>query len=49
MSQPFKDIKCQCGAVINTNKNKRWCEKCGKPVFYNPKDMGRDKINTIRK
>jgi hypothetical protein len=47
MSQPFKDIKCQCGAVITTNKNKRWCEKCGKPVFYNPKDLGRDKINTI--
>ncbi|MBW1649089.1 MAG: hypothetical protein JRJ44_00160 [Deltaproteobacteria bacterium] len=47
MSQPFKDIKCQCGAVITTNKNKRWCEKCGKPVFYDAKGMSRHKINTI--
>ena len=47
MDLPFKDIKCECGAIITTNKTKRWCEKCGKPVFYDPKNINRHKINTI--
>ena len=38
MSLPDKDVTCErCGHTFVTNREKYWCDKCGRPVFYNEK------------
>lgn len=43
----LKQVKCKCGEVVSLDKKKTWCDKCGRPVFYDPKDAKKHKYNTI--
>jgi hypothetical protein len=47
MSLALKKVKCDCGEIVALREKKKWCDKCGKPVFYDPKDARRHKINNI--
>ncbi len=47
MSLERKKIECKCGETTYLDKKKSWCDKCGRPVFYDPKDAKHHKINTI--
>ncbi len=38
MSLPEKELTCRCGYTFTATKNKTWCDKCGKPVFYKKLD-----------
>ena len=40
-------LKCECGNVIPSHKNVRWCLKCGNQVFADPKARFRTKANQI--
>lgn len=46
MLLPSKTITCSCGQGIELKKSKDWCDRCGRPVFYNLKEMNRHRINT---
>ena len=38
MSLPDKELTCtSCGHTFVTNTAKYWCDKCGRPVFYDKK------------
>lgn len=41
-----KTVKCTCGWDVELQKNKDWCDKCGRPVFYYPKERTRHRMNT---
>lgn len=42
-----KEITCQhCGGTITIDKTRDWCEKCGRRVFYDPKDFKRHRWMT---
>ncbi|MDJ0784283.1 MAG: hypothetical protein QNJ22_20115 [Desulfosarcinaceae bacterium] len=42
-----KQLTCQCGHSFMSEKEKTWCEKCARPVFYHAKDQRRHKYNQI--
>ncbi|MFW5639564.1 MAG: hypothetical protein ACOCWY_05895 [Thermodesulfobacteriota bacterium] len=33
-----KEVTCKCGHSFITQKEKSWCEKCCRSVFYHRKD-----------
>lgn len=35
---PEKEVTCKCGHSFITQKEKSWCEKCCRGVFYHRKD-----------
>lgn len=45
MEFPPKDVQCKCGNQLTVDSVRTWCEKCGKPVYYNPKDQNKHKLN----
>lgn len=47
MSLTAKQLTCQCGHTFISQKEKTWCEKCARPVFYHKKDQRRHKWNQI--
>ena len=49
MSSPLppKEIVCDCGNVIMSQQRSNWCQKCGRQVFYNPKDKLKSRISRI--
>jgi uncharacterized paraquat-inducible protein A len=42
-----KQVSCQCGHSFSSKKEKSWCEKCARPVYYHKKDQRRHKLNQI--
>jgi uncharacterized paraquat-inducible protein A len=44
---PVKEIVCECGNVITSQQRSNWCPKCGRQVFYDPKDKLKSRINRI--
>ena len=43
-----KEIECShCGHTFVSDRNKTWCEKCCRAVFYNAKDQKRNKLFSI--
>ena len=37
-----KEITCHhCGDSTMIERNRDWCEKCGRRIFYDPKDLKR--------
>jgi hypothetical protein len=47
MKLPPKEVTCDCGNTSVVEKQKSWCAKCGRPVFYDKKDKTRHKLNTL--
>lgn len=47
MSLPEKELTCACGYTFKAVKKRNWCDKCGKPVFYDKKDAIKNKANTV--
>ena len=45
MSLEAKELTCQCGHSFIAEKEKTWCEKCARPVFYHKKDQRRNTLN----
>jgi DNA-directed RNA polymerase subunit RPC12/RpoP len=44
---PSKEIVCDCGNRITSQQRSNWCPKCGRQVFYDPKDKLKGRINRI--
>lgn len=42
-----KQVICACGHTFTTKREKSWCEKCCRPVFYYEKDKKLDTINSL--
>jgi len=40
-----KQVVCQCGNSFEATKQKTWCQKCCRPVFYHEKDQRMNKLN----
>ena len=36
-----KTVQCKCGHAFETTRQKAWCEKCCRPVFYHAEDQRR--------
>jgi len=47
MSLSEKEVKCACGAILKLTLEKEWCNRCGSPVFYDPKKNRTHKINEL--
>jgi uncharacterized paraquat-inducible protein A len=47
MTLEAKQVNCQCGHSFITEKEKSWCERCARPVYYHKKDQRRHKLNQI--
>ncbi len=47
MSSGQKTLTCSCGHAIASDKSKSWCEKCGQPVFTDPKEKRMHSINSF--
>ena len=47
MSFALKEVKCDCGEIIALRQKKKWCDKCGRPVFYDPKEARKYKFNSF--
>jgi predicted amidophosphoribosyltransferase len=45
MSLEPKNVNCACGNPLELNREKVWCPKCARPVYYHEKDRRRDKLN----
>lgn len=45
MALEAKQVSCQCGHSFTTEKEKTWCEKCARAVFYHEKDQRRNTLN----
>lgn len=45
MSLEKKTVTCQCGATCEIDKPARWCETCGRQVFYSPQARRRSRWN----
>lgn len=45
MTLEAKQISCQCGHSFSSEKEKTYCEKCARPVFYHKKDQRRNTLN----
>ena len=45
----FKPIQvaCDCGHFSTLDSRSIFCEKCGRRIFYNPKDRRSHKLNNI--
>lgn len=40
-----KEVECgHCGHIFIADRNKSWCEKCCRAVFYDAKDQRRHKV-----
>ena len=47
MNLPSKTVQCKCGQEHVLEKKSRWCNKCGKRVFYHEKDNFKNTLNNI--
>ena len=43
---PPKQVQCDCGQSYTISQRRLWCKKCMSPVFYDPKDKRRHKMNS---
>jgi hypothetical protein len=46
-SLPPKDVICECGHSFTSQQYSNWCAKCGRQVFYDPRDKRKSRINHI--
>ncbi|CAB5105211.1 hypothetical protein D3OALGA1CA_4811 [Olavius algarvensis associated proteobacterium Delta 3] len=42
---PPVDVTCKCGNVVQIEKERTWCTKCGHVVYVDPKQQRRHKLN----
>ncbi len=47
MNLPSKTVQCKCGQEHVLEKKSKWCNKCGKRVFYDEKDNFKNTLNNI--
>lgn len=47
MKFEVKEVECECGHRFESENWRSWCTKCGKPVYYDPKDQKRHKLNSV--
>ena len=47
MSLPKKMVACSCGYSQEIDRQKDWCDKCGRPVFYEARDKIKNRLNNI--
>jgi hypothetical protein len=44
---PPKQIVCKCGHGFTSQQYSNWCAKCGRQVFYDPRDQRKGRFNNI--
>jgi len=44
---PPKEVTCRCGNSFTSQQHSNWCNKCGKQVFYDPKDQRKGDISKL--
>jgi DNA-directed RNA polymerase subunit RPC12/RpoP len=42
---PPKQVVCECGHSFTSEQHSNWCTKCGRQVFYNPRDQRKARFN----
>lgn len=42
-----KELICDCGYRFVSEQHSNWCNKCGKQVFYDPRDRIKGKISNV--
>lgn len=42
-----KQVICKCGHSFIAERERTWCEKCCRPVFYHDKDQKLNAINAV--
>jgi len=42
-----KEVTCDCGHTFTIDRRRYWCEKCGKPVYYDLREKHQHKYNTL--
>ena len=48
MGLPEKEVTCDhCGHNFLSDREKYWCDKCGRPVFYSDKGRRRQKMTNL--
>ncbi len=47
MDLPEKELTCRCGYTFTSTKDRSWCDKCGKPVFYKKRDAITNRVNYV--
>ena len=48
MGLPDKKLTCDhCGHTVVSNRERYWCDKCGRPVFYDDKGRRRNKWTNL--
>lgn len=47
MMMAEKQVICKCGHPSLLRSGKDWCAKCGRPLFYDGRDRGRYRRNTL--
>ena len=40
-----KQLTCRCGNSFEATRQKTWCQKCCRPVFYFEKDQRKHQLN----
>ncbi len=41
-----KTVQCECGQEHTLERGSKWCNMCGKQVFYSKKDKRTAKLNS---
>ena len=47
MNTEAKQLNCSCGHSVTTDKSKVYCDKCGRPIFADPRENRKDKLNHL--
>jgi hypothetical protein len=48
MGLPEKEVTCDhCGHTFLSDKYKYWCDKCGRPVFYDAEGRRKNKVTNL--
>ncbi len=47
MQLKTKSVQCKCGHEFETHREKSWCEKCCRPVFYYQRAQKFHTANTV--
>ena len=45
MNAEAKQLICSCGHSVMSDKAKEYCDKCGRPIFADPKEGRKHRLN----
>jgi hypothetical protein len=47
MNTEASQLNCSCGHSVATDKAKVYCDKCGRPIFADPKEIWKYRFNHL--